>query len=77
VVSSQRSCGCEAKDGRFDGVRCGAVEVEPNYPSLVVIFLFAHMGILVFSFPINSTQGLVERIKHSTIPLPPLAIAAF
>jgi hypothetical protein len=27
------------KDGQFDGVGCGVVEVEPNYPSLVVIFL--------------------------------------
>jgi hypothetical protein len=42
VVSSQMSCGSEAKDGRFDGVRCGAVEVRPNYPSLDVIFLLAH-----------------------------------
>jgi hypothetical protein len=33
VESSQRSRGCEAKGGRFDGVGCGAVEVEPNYPS--------------------------------------------
>jgi hypothetical protein len=55
VASSQRSRECEAKDGRFDGVRCGAVEVRPNYPSLDVIFLLAHRGILVFSFPINRT----------------------
>jgi hypothetical protein len=38
----------EAKDGRFDGVVCGAVEVKPKYPSLVVIFLLAHRSILVF-----------------------------
>jgi hypothetical protein len=36
------------KDGRFDGIGCGAVEVGQNYPSLVVIFLLAYMGILVF-----------------------------
>jgi hypothetical protein len=48
VVSSQRSRGCEVKDGRFDGVRCDTVEVRPNYPSLDVIFLLAHRGILVF-----------------------------
>jgi hypothetical protein len=36
------------KDGRFDGVGCGAAEVRPNYPSLVVIFLLTHRGILVF-----------------------------
>jgi hypothetical protein len=39
VASLQRSRGSEAKDGRFDDIECGAVEVEPNYPSLVVIFL--------------------------------------
>jgi hypothetical protein len=50
VASSQRSHGSEAKDGRFDGVRCGVVEVRPNYPSLDVIFLLAHRGILVFCF---------------------------
>jgi hypothetical protein len=48
VASSQRSHGSEVKDGRFDGVGCGAMKVEPNYPSLNVIFRLAHMGILVF-----------------------------
>jgi hypothetical protein len=47
MESSWRSRGSEAKDGRFDGVRCGAVEVRPNYPSLDGIFLLAHRGILV------------------------------
>jgi hypothetical protein len=41
MASSWRSCGCEAKDGRFDDVGCGAVKVALNYPSLVVIFLSA------------------------------------
>jgi hypothetical protein len=48
VASSQRLRGSEAKDGRFDGVGCGVVEIGPNYHSLDVIFLLAHMGILVF-----------------------------
>jgi hypothetical protein len=48
VASSWRPRGSEAKDGRFDGVGCGAVKVRTNYPSLVVIFLLAHRGILVF-----------------------------
>jgi hypothetical protein len=48
VASSRRSRGSEAKDGWFDGVGCGVVEVGPNYPSLDVIFLLAHRGILVF-----------------------------
>jgi hypothetical protein len=55
VESSRRSRGCEAKGGRSDGVGCGAVEVGPNYPSLDIIFLLAHMGILIFSFPIKRT----------------------
>jgi hypothetical protein len=50
VASSWRSCGSEAKDGRFDGVGCDAVKVRPNYPSLDVIFSLAHRGILVFYF---------------------------
>jgi hypothetical protein len=50
VVSSQRSRGSEVKDGRFDGVGCGIVKVEPNYSSLDVIFLLAHRKILVFCF---------------------------
>jgi hypothetical protein len=50
MVSSRRSRGGEAKDGRFDGVGCGVVEVEPNYPSSDVIFLLAHRRILVFYF---------------------------
>jgi hypothetical protein len=50
VASLWRSRDSEAKDGRFNGVECGVVEVEPNYPSLDVIFLLAHMGILVFCF---------------------------
>jgi hypothetical protein len=48
MASSWRSRGSEAKDGRFNGVGCIAVEVEPNYPLLDVIFLLVHMGILVF-----------------------------
>jgi hypothetical protein len=50
VASSRRSRGSEAKDDRFDIVECGVVEVGPNYPSLVKIFLFVHIDILVFWF---------------------------
>jgi hypothetical protein len=70
VASSRRSHGCEAKDGWFDGVRCIAVEVGPNYPSLDVIFYLAHRGILVFSFPINRTSrvggevGIQPSLSH-------------
>jgi hypothetical protein len=49
-ASSWRSHGSEAKDDRFDGVGCGVVKVAPNYPSLDVIFILAHRGILVFCF---------------------------
>jgi hypothetical protein len=44
MVLSQMLCGSEAKDGRFDGVGCGAVEVRPNYPLLDIIFLLVHKG---------------------------------
>jgi hypothetical protein len=50
VASLQRSCRSEVKGGRFDGVRCGTVEVRPSYPSLDVISLLAHKGILVLCF---------------------------
>jgi hypothetical protein len=50
MASSRRSCGSEAKDGRFDDVRCGAVKVGPNFPSLDVIFHLAYRGILIFFF---------------------------
>jgi hypothetical protein len=50
VASSRRSCVGEAKDNRFNGGGCGAMEVGPNYPSLDVIFILAHRGILVFWF---------------------------
>jgi hypothetical protein len=32
VASSWRSCGNEVKDGWFNSVRCGTVDVGPNYP---------------------------------------------
>jgi hypothetical protein len=48
MASSQRSHESEAKDGQFDGIRYGALEVVPNYHSLIVIFLLAHRDILVF-----------------------------
>jgi hypothetical protein len=48
VAFSWRSRGSEAKDGRLDGVGCGVVKVRPNYYSLDVISILAHMGIVVF-----------------------------
>jgi hypothetical protein len=77
VALLRRSRGCEAKDGRLDGVGCGAVEVRPNYPSLDIIFPLAHKGILAFSFPINRTPraggevGIQPSLSH------PLVIVAF
>jgi hypothetical protein len=50
MASLRRLHGSESKDGRFDGVGCGIVEVGPNYLSLDIIFLLAHKGILVFCF---------------------------
>jgi hypothetical protein len=50
VASSWRSHGSEAKDSWFDDVGCGAAEVGPNYHSLVIVFILARKGILVFYF---------------------------
>jgi hypothetical protein len=67
MASSRRSRGSEAKDGRFDGVGCGTVEIRPNYPLLDVIFLLAHRGILVFYFFYKYNH----RAIVGGIPLPP------
>jgi hypothetical protein len=67
VASSRRSRRSEAKDGPFDGVGCGAVEVRPNYHSLDVIFLLVHRGILVFCFRYKQTH----RVVVGGIPLLP------
>jgi hypothetical protein len=48
VASSWRLYQSEAKDGQFDGVRCGAAQVRPNYPYFIIVFFLAHRGILVF-----------------------------
>jgi hypothetical protein len=50
MASPLRSRGSEAKGGRLDGVGCGVVQVRSNYLSLDIIFILAHMGILVFCF---------------------------
>jgi hypothetical protein len=73
VASSRRSHGYEAEDGRVDVVGC----IELFYPNFVIFVILGHMGSLVISFPINRTQGLVERIKHSTIPLPSPSYSCF
>jgi hypothetical protein len=48
VASTQRSCGSEAEDGRFDVVRCDAVEVRQKDTSIAVIYFSACKDILVF-----------------------------
>jgi hypothetical protein len=53
------------------------VEVGPNYPSLDVIFLLAHRGILVFSFPINRTPRVGGEANIQPSPSHSLAIVAF
>jgi hypothetical protein len=52
MASSWRLRGREVKYDRFDGIGCGAIEIGPNYPLVVVVFISAHMGILVFCFHI-------------------------
>jgi hypothetical protein len=66
VASLRRSRGSEAKDGWFDGIRCGAVEVGPNYTSLIVIFPFRpqrHSSLLVFT--INRTIWMLWEVSLS------------
>jgi hypothetical protein len=67
MASSRRSRGDETEDGRVDVMGC----IRLFYPNFIVFIVLGHKGSLVISFPINRTQGLVERIKHSIIPLPP------
>jgi hypothetical protein len=50
VVLSWGSRRSEAKDGWFHGVECATSEVRPNYPSLALVFILAHRGILVYYF---------------------------
>jgi hypothetical protein len=56
-VTTSAACGIimelresEAKDGRFDGIGCNEAKIRRNNPSLAVISLLAHMGIVVFYF---------------------------
>jgi hypothetical protein len=65
VVSSWRSRGSEVKVGWFDGIRCGTVEVGPNYHSLDVIFLLAHSHSSLLVFAINRTIGLLWEVSLS------------
>jgi hypothetical protein len=73
VESSQRSRGDKAKNGWVDAMGCIRL-FEPNF---VIFVVLDHKGSLVISFPINMTQGLVERIKHLAIPLPPPSYSCF
>jgi hypothetical protein len=57
VASSQRSCGDEAKDRWVDATGC----IRLFYPKFAIFVVLGHQGSLVISFPINRTQGLVER----------------
>jgi hypothetical protein len=67
VASSCRLRGDEAKDEQVDVTSC----IKLFYLNSAVCIVLGYKGSLVISFPINRPQGLVKRIKHSTIPLPP------
>jgi hypothetical protein len=73
MASSQRLHGDEAEDERVDVIGC----IGLFYPNFIIFIVLGHKGSLVISFPINRTQGLVERIKHSAIPLPPPSYSSF
>jgi hypothetical protein len=68
MASLRRLHRSDAKDGRFDGVRCDAAQVGPNYPYFVIVFFLAHKGILVFWFTINRIIGLLWEVSLS-LPL--------
>jgi hypothetical protein len=51
VVSSQMSCGDEAKDEQVDTTAC----IRLFYPNFDVFFILCHKGSLVISFLINRT----------------------
>ena len=57
VASSWMSRGDEVKDEQVDAMSCNRL----IYPNFIVFFVLGHKGSLVISFPINRTQGLVER----------------
>jgi hypothetical protein len=51
VVSSQKSCGDEAKDERVDAVGC----IGLFYPNFAIFIVLAHKGSLVISFSVIRT----------------------
>jgi hypothetical protein len=57
VASSQRFRRVEAEDGHVDAMGCIGI----FYPNFAVFFVLGHKGSLIINFPINRTQGLVER----------------
>jgi hypothetical protein len=67
MALSRRSCGDKIEDRRVDAN--GYIRLF--YANFAVFIVLGHKGSLVINFPINRTQGLVERIKHSSIPLSP------
>jgi hypothetical protein len=73
VASSQRSRGHEAEDGWVDVMGC----IRLFYPNFAIFIVLGHKGHLVISFLIKGPQGLVKRIKHSAIPLPPPSQSCF
>jgi hypothetical protein len=73
VASSRRSRGDEAKDRRVDAMSC----IGLLYPNFIVFIVLGHKSSLVISFPINWTQGLVERKNIQSSLSHPIAIVAF
>jgi hypothetical protein len=57
VTSSQKLHGDEAEYRWVDATDC----IGLFYPNFIVFVVLDHKGSLVISFPINMTQGLVER----------------
>jgi hypothetical protein len=73
VSSSRRSRGDEAEDERVDAT--GYIRLF--YSNFTVFVVLGHKDSLVISFSINRTQGLMKRIKNSSIHLPPSSHSCF
>jgi hypothetical protein len=57
--------------GRCDGLH------QTLLSQFAIFIVLGHKGHLVISFLIKGPQGLVKRIKHSAIPLPPPSQSCF
>jgi hypothetical protein len=73
VVSSWRSHGDEAEDGRVDATGC----IRLFYPNFVIFIVLGYKDILVISFAINKTPRTSGWVSTQSSLSHPLDIVAF